>query len=103
MPDQGLRTPVFLVIVLSFRMNRSWEQSTEISQELVDMIVDWLAGDYDSLKSCSLVSRKWRPRCRYQLFKVVVFADSLPRQSIASWCATFDHSNGMLPQTVCPL
>lgn len=65
------------------------------------MIVDRLAGDCDSLKSCSLVSRRWRPRCRYQLFKVVVFADSLPRQPIARWCATFGHSRGTLLRIVC--
>lgn len=58
------------------------------------MIVDQLAGDRESLKRCSLVSKRWRPRSRYQLFRVVVFSDSLPRQSIEHWCTTFDPFNG---------
>jgi len=59
------------------------------------MIIDQLVGDRESLKRCSFVSRQWRPRCRYQLFKVVAFSDLQPGQSIERWCATFDVSDGM--------
>ena len=59
------------------------------------MIIDQLAGDRDSLKRCSLVSKRWRPRSRYQLFRVVVLSDLLPRQSIEHWCTTFDPFDGM--------
>jgi hypothetical protein len=76
-------------------MECSQPQPIVVSQELIDMIVDQLAGDRDSLKRCSLVSKRWRPRSRYQLFKVVVFSDSLPGQSIEHWCAMFDPFDGM--------
>ena len=71
-------------------------QPIVVPQELIDMIVDQLAvsGDPDSLRRCSLVSKQWRPRCRYHLFKAVVFSDLLPGRSIRDWCATFDPSDG---------
>lgn len=62
-------------------------------RELVDMIIDQLAEDNDSLKRCSLVSRQWVPRCRYHLLKVISFVDSLPGKSLGRWCATFGAYN----------
>lgn len=59
------------------------------------MIIDQLAEDHNSLKRCSLVSKQWVPRCRYHLLKAILFADSLPGQSLEHWCATFGASNGM--------
>ncbi|KAF8201293.1 hypothetical protein K438DRAFT_1717034 [Mycena galopus ATCC 62051] len=41
----------------------------EWPQELIDHVIDQLAVDADSLKSCSLVCRAWVPRCRSHLFK----------------------------------
>ena len=63
-------------------------------RELVDLIIDQLAGDGDLLKRCSLVSRQWVPRCRYHLLKVISFVDSLPGKSLERWCTTFGASNG---------
>lgn len=68
-------------------------QPIVFSQELIDMIIDQLVGDCESLKCCSLVSRRWRPRCRYQLFKTVTFTDSRPGQTIERWCGAFGALN----------
>ena len=57
------------------------------------MIIDQLAEDRESLKRCSFVSKQWRPRCRYRLFKTVVFSDS-PGQLIERWCAIFGVTDG---------
>jgi hypothetical protein len=76
-------------------MEDSEQRPIALSRELVDMIIDQLVGDRESLRHCSLVSKQWRPRSRYQLFRVVVFSDSLPGQSIERWCAAFGISDGM--------
>ena len=58
------------------------------------MIIDQLAGDGDSLRRCSLVSKNWVPRCRYQLLKVVVFSNSSPARSLERWRTTFGADDG---------
>ncbi|KAF7377783.1 hypothetical protein MSAN_00201600 [Mycena sanguinolenta] len=40
-----------------------------LPQELIDEIIDHLANCSDHLRTCSLVSRAWVPRCRSHLFK----------------------------------
>ncbi|KAF7352675.1 hypothetical protein MVEN_01233300 [Mycena venus] len=40
-----------------------------LPQELVDAILDYLASDFRSLKTCSLVCRSWLPRSRFHLFQ----------------------------------
>ncbi|KAH8101375.1 hypothetical protein BXZ70DRAFT_88828 [Cristinia sonorae] len=37
--------------------------------ELVDIIIDYLYDDIESLSACSLVARDWRPSTRYHLFR----------------------------------
>ncbi|KAJ7318091.1 hypothetical protein DFH08DRAFT_399940 [Mycena albidolilacea] len=44
--------------------------TTNLPQELVDVIVDHLAGDSSSLKACSLASCAWVPRTRLYLFEI---------------------------------
>jgi len=66
-----------------------------VSQELIEMIIDQLVGDSGSLRHCSLVSRKWTPRCRYQLLRFVVISDVSPAHSIECWSNTFGAFNGM--------
>lgn len=80
---------------VSSGMGDSELQLIVFSQELIDMVIDQLAVDREALKRCSFVSRQWRPRCRYQLFKIVTFSDFLPGRSIERWCAAFGVSDGM--------
>jgi hypothetical protein len=40
----------------------------KVSQEVIDMIIDQLAADPPSLKSCALVCRRWRPRSHYTVW-----------------------------------
>ncbi|KAF8893617.1 hypothetical protein BD779DRAFT_1669880 [Infundibulicybe gibba] len=42
--------------------------ATKLPQELTDHIIDHLHSDFSSLKSCSLVCRKWLPTSRYHIF-----------------------------------
>lgn len=76
-------------------MDFSQAQPIVLSQELIDMIIDQLGGSYDSLKRGSLVSRRWQHRCQQELFRVVVFSDSPPGESIERWCTTFNPSDGV--------
>ena len=41
------------------------------SGEIVDIIIDYLHDDFDTLKSCSLVCHAWLPASRFHLFDVV--------------------------------
>ncbi|KAJ6476287.1 hypothetical protein C8R45DRAFT_375699 [Mycena sanguinolenta] len=41
----------------------------ELPPELIDSILDFLAGDYRALKACSLLCRAWALRSRRHLFK----------------------------------
>ena len=66
-----------------------------VSQELIEITIDQLAGDNGSLKRCSLVSRKWAPRCRYHLLKRLLFSNASPAHSLERWRDTFGVSNGM--------
>ncbi|KAF7373323.1 hypothetical protein MSAN_00541800 [Mycena sanguinolenta] len=58
---------------------------SELPPEMIDAILDLLAGDYRSLKACSLLCRAWALRCRRHLFKtctvtsknVLAFYDTL--------------------------
>jgi hypothetical protein len=43
----------------------------DLPQELIGEILDHLGGDFKALKTCSLVSSAWVPRCRSYLFKSV--------------------------------
>lgn len=47
-----------------------------LPQELVEYIIDILWDQHATLRSCSLVSQAWCPRCRYHLRRVVVLSDS---------------------------
>ncbi|KAJ7716351.1 hypothetical protein B0H14DRAFT_3012946 [Mycena olivaceomarginata] len=44
--------------------------TTNLPQELLDVIIDHLAGDFSSLKACSLTSCAWVPRTRLYLFEI---------------------------------
>ncbi|KAJ7856637.1 hypothetical protein B0H14DRAFT_2752277 [Mycena olivaceomarginata] len=44
--------------------------TTNLPQELLDVIIDHLAGDSSSLKACSLASCAWVPRTRLYLFEI---------------------------------
>ena len=61
----------------------------EVSQEVTDMIIDQLAEELPSLKSCALVCRRWRPRSHYQLFKLVKITSEKGGSSLYRWCSTF--------------
>ena len=58
-----------------------------ISQEVVDMIIDKLAGHLPSLQACALVCRRWLRRSHYQLFRVVEFTDV--NSTIHRWSMVF--------------
>jgi len=45
--------------------------SFPLPRELVDRTVDYLAGDFESLRSCALSNSIFLPRCRYHLFQSV--------------------------------
>lgn len=76
------------------RLPKPLEGQIVVSQELIEMIIDQLAGNADSLRRCSLVSREWTPRCRYQLLKSVVFSNASPAYSLERWRNTFGATNG---------
>ena len=44
---------------------------SRLAPEIVDLVIDFLRGDIQSLKSCSLVCKSWYPRCRYHLFRSI--------------------------------
>ncbi|KAF8183731.1 hypothetical protein K438DRAFT_1838497 [Mycena galopus ATCC 62051] len=48
--------------------------TTELPPELIDAILDFLAGDYRSLKACFLLCRAWVLRCRPHFFKTCTLA-----------------------------
>jgi len=58
-----------------------------IPQEIIDEILDYLAGDSDliSLRSCSLVSKSWIAPCQRHLFHTVHFAPG----ATFGWSRTF--------------
>ena len=47
-----------------------------VPQEIIDEILDHLAldSDFESLRSCALVSKSWVPSCRRHLFHTILFA-----------------------------
>ncbi|TCD66919.1 POC1 centriolar protein [Steccherinum ochraceum] len=51
-------------------------RTPSLPQELVEYIIDILWDQHATLRSCSLVSQAWCPRCRYHLRRVVVLSDS---------------------------
>ncbi|KAJ7249537.1 hypothetical protein B0H12DRAFT_1122045, partial [Mycena haematopus] len=56
---------------------------TIFPQELVDLILDYSAGDPRSLITCSLVSQAWVSRCRSHLFQKCAL---WPFKRIAPFC-----------------
>ena len=53
-----------------------------LPQEIIDLIVDELEGSQSTLKTCSLVSRRWTARCQQHLFsRTVIHSNNLRR-----WC-----------------
>ncbi|KAJ7445912.1 hypothetical protein FB451DRAFT_1055474, partial [Mycena latifolia] len=44
---------------------------SDLAQELIDTILDFLHDDRESLLSSSLVSRKWVPAPRYHIFEQI--------------------------------
>ena len=59
-------------------------------QEIVDWILDHLATDSRSLRSCALVSKSWVPSCQRHLFNTIAFTpENIPR-----WLKTFPVPGG---------
>ena len=67
----------------------------DISQEVVDMIIDQLVGDIPSLRACTLLCHRWRPRSRYQLFRSVKITNENEEHSVHRWCSMFPVAGGM--------
>ena len=67
----------------------------DLSQEIVDMIVDQLVGDVPSLRACTLLCRRWRPRSRYQLFRSVKITNENEEHSVRRWSSMFPAAGGM--------
>ena len=44
------------------------------AQELVDMVLDELVDDRETLRACVAVCRSWRPRARLHLFRVLTIS-----------------------------
>ena len=68
--------------------------ATEFPQEVVDEIIDRLAGDKTtrvaSLQSCSLVSSQWLYRSQKHLFRKVRFTDA----TFSQWCREIRPGDG---------
>ena len=59
--------------------------------EVLDIIVDFLCGEFEALRNCCLVAKSWVPRTRKFLFLTVAFPTP---QHLESWKKTFpDPSN----------
>ena len=56
-----------------------------LPQEIIDEILDHLATDFRSLRSCALVSKSWVPSCRQPLFHTVV----LTKVAMKGWLQSF--------------
>ena len=41
--------------------------------EILDYIIDFLEGDFETLAQCCLVSKSWAPRARKHIFAIIVF------------------------------
>ena len=67
-----------------------------LPQEIIDFVIDQLEGSPATLKSCSLVSRRWAARSHKYLFqRVVIRSDCLRR-----WCERIrPGSTGVSPHT----
>lgn len=61
---------------MSFPSDAS-ESTVEVPQEVADIILDLLADDAHTLKSCALISRQWRPRSQHHLHNAL----TIKRQS----------------------
>ena len=57
-----------------------------IPQEIIDEILDHLAADLTSLRSCALVSKSWLPSCRRHLFHTTFF-----NSETAKWFETLQE------------
>ena len=60
--------------------------------ELVDVVIDQLYNDVNSLRTCALASSSWLPTSRYHLFNDVLFGDEA---SILRWTQTFPAPSGI--------
>lgn len=75
---------------LIFSRLPKWTKTTRIPsvpQELIDEVLDHLAGDMTTLRSCSLVSKSWIQSSRRHLFSSVFFTAT----DIAKWNASFPN------------
>jgi hypothetical protein len=54
-------------------------------QEVLDIIIDHLCRDFQTLRLCSLVSRTWLAPCRYHLFSCVYFTTELELERVTRW------------------
>ncbi|KAF9791202.1 hypothetical protein BJ322DRAFT_1104864 [Thelephora terrestris] len=71
--------------------------STTLPPEILDLIVDHLHDEPDTLEACCLVSKSWVPRARRHLFADVEFSSPT---SVQSWMRAFLHpSNSPAHQT----
>ena len=57
-----------------------------IPQEIIGEILDYLAADLRSLRSCALVSKSWLPSCRRHLFHAIFFTSET-----AKWFETLQE------------
>lgn len=81
----------------------------ELPQEMIDLIIDWVAADWEAhrklfpayretstILACSLVARSWVPRCQKHIHRraAIDFDDG------SSWCALEMYGNSRLLQLV---
>ncbi|KAK7689774.1 hypothetical protein QCA50_006413 [Cerrena zonata] len=60
-----------------------------LPMELIDDVIDFLHGDYDSLKNCAMSCKEFLPRCRFNRFQSV----TLDVQNITRFATLLQTSN----------
>lgn len=65
-------------------------------QEILEAIIDELAGDRTSLMACCLVGRRWIWRSRHHLFRWIRFSSLWGPKSIRTWGAVMNPNGAKL-------
>ena len=66
---------------------------SDFPQELVDYIIDLVRTDYETVLTCTLVSRAWLPRSRFQMFREKVAKIRAKRLSFLAEILSSKHES----------
>ncbi|KAJ7110610.1 hypothetical protein C8R44DRAFT_800331 [Mycena epipterygia] len=68
-------------------------RSSQLAQELVDHIIDFLHDSQDDLAACALVSRSWTYAAQSQIFQRIAFGLSIQAENARMWARFQGISN----------